>query len=85
MKIIYPLPDGGVAIIHPTDLLPVSDVALKDVPPGVPYKIIADSDIPDDRSFRDSWTADFSDPDGHGIGPEEWIKQKTIEVKNDQD
>jgi len=31
-------------------------VAKKDVPTGKKYKIISDSDVPTDRSFRDAWT-----------------------------
>lgn len=72
MKIIYPLPDGGIAVIHPTGELAIGQVAIKDVPAGVPYKLVADADIPADRSLRDAWTADFSAPDGYGIGPAAW-------------
>ena len=82
MKVIYPLPNGSIAVIHPTGELAIGQVAIKDVPAGVPYKIIDDSDIPEDRSLRDAWTADFSAPDGHGIGPEAWMKQK--EAEHDQ-
>lgn len=35
-----------------------------------PYRIIDAADIPADRTFRDAWTADFSAPDGYGIGAE---------------
>jgi len=34
------------------------ELALKDVPPGVPYEIVSAADIPSDRFFRDAWIAD---------------------------
>ena len=54
MKIIYQT-ETGVAIIHPTGELSIEEVAKKDVPAGVPYKIVEDSDIPSDRTFRNAW------------------------------
>lgn len=60
-RIIYPTPDGGVAIIIPTGELPIEEVAKKDVPIGVPYKIIDATALPTDRTFRDAWEADFTD------------------------
>ena len=61
-QIIYPNERNGVSIIIPVDGLSIDAVAAKDVPPGVPYKIIDDCDIPVDRVFRDAWI--YSD---HGI------------------
>ena len=54
-RIIYPTPDGGVSIIIPTGELPIEEVAKKDVPEGVPYEIVDEADIPDDRYFRNAW------------------------------
>ena len=54
MKIIYPT-ETGVAIITPTGELSIEEVAAKDVPIGVSYKIVEDSDIPSDRTFRNAW------------------------------
>ena len=76
MKIIYPLHDGGIAVIHPTGTLAIGQVALKDVPAGVPFKLVDDAAIPSDRSLRDAWTADFSSPDGYGIGQDAWMKEQ---------
>lgn len=39
-------------------------IAHKAVPSGRPFRFIPVSDIPADRSERDLWTADFSNPDG---------------------
>ena len=45
----------------------VEDIAKKDVPTGYKYKIVEDSEIPTDRSFRDAWTVEETDlTDGVG-------------------
>ena len=57
LRIIYPTPEGGVAIIIPAaecGLTP-EQIAAKDVPAGVPYRIVDASDIPSDRTFRNAW------------------------------
>jgi len=54
-RIIYQSESGGVAVIVPTGSV---ELALKDVPPGVPYEIVSAADIPSDRFFRDAWIAD---------------------------
>jgi len=56
-RVIYPTPDGGVAILVPIlDCgLTLDEIIAKDVPPGVPYKIIDAADIPTDRTFRNAW------------------------------
>ena len=56
-RIIYPTENGGVAIIIPAPEcgLTIEEIAKKDVPKGKPYKIIDASEIPTDRTFRDSW------------------------------
>lgn len=68
MKILYPNSEGGVCVVHPTGDLPIERVCQKDVPAGTPYLIVEDDVIPSDRSFRNAWEADFSNPDGHGAG-----------------
>ncbi len=57
MRIIYPTDDGGVAVIIPAAEcgLSIEEIAAKDVPAGKPYKIVEDTDIPSDRTFRDAW------------------------------
>jgi|SaaInlStandDraft_3_1057020.scaffolds.fasta_scaffold23270_3 hypothetical protein len=57
--IIYKDSDNGVSIISPaTDELTVEQIALKDVPPGIKYKIIDATDVPTDRTFRKAWEVD---------------------------
>lgn len=62
MKIIYKNESGGVSILHPTDealsFMTIDEIAKKDVPTGVKYKIVEDSEVPTDRTFRDAWTVD---------------------------
>lgn len=57
LRIIYPTPEGGVAIIIPIleSGLTIEEIAAKDVPAGVPYKIVDASEIPADRTFRNAW------------------------------
>jgi hypothetical protein len=54
-RILYPTPDGGVAIVIPTGELSIQEVAAKDVPEGVAYTIVDASEIPEDRTFRAAW------------------------------
>jgi hypothetical protein len=76
-RIIYPNDDGGIAIIFPVACgLSVEEIARKDVPAGRPYLIIQHSDLPEDSIYRDAWTADFSNPHGHGIGAEAWHAER---------
>ena len=75
-KIIFPNGEGGICVLIPTGELPLEEVALKDVPAGTPYLIVEDDVIPSDRSFRNAWEADFSNPDGHGIGADAWFAAK---------
>lgn len=74
-RIVYPTADG-IAVIIPTGELSIEDVAAKDVPAGTPYRFIDSDDLPQDRDFRAAWDADFTDPDGYGIGAVAWFAQQ---------
>jgi len=67
-RIIYKNSDGTVGIIVPAECdLTVEQIALKDVPTGLKYKIVDVSDISSDRTFRNAWTIDESElTDGVG-------------------
>lgn len=65
-RIVYNNPDGTLCILVPTGELPIEEVAKKDVPAGIEYKIIDVSDIPTDRTFRDAWEFEMTNPDGVG-------------------
>ena len=54
MKIIYST-ETGIAIIHPTGELSIEEVAAKDVPAGVSFRIVDDDEVPIDRTFRNAW------------------------------
>jgi hypothetical protein len=56
-RIIYPSDDGGVCVLIPAPEcdLTIEEIALKDVPPGKPYKIVDVNEIPSDRTFRNAW------------------------------
>jgi hypothetical protein len=56
-RITYPTPEGGVAIIIPAPDcgLTIEQIAAKDVPTGVPFKIVEADSIPSDRTFRNAW------------------------------
>ena len=71
MRILYKhSADGVVSVIVPApkilleinpdtgQLWTVEDIAKKDVPTGYKYKIVEDSEIPTDSSFRDAWIVD---------------------------
>ena len=68
-KIIYLRDEGNVALIVPANCgLTIEEIAQKDVPTGVKYKIIDDSELPSDGEFFEAWEYDF-DKHGHdGVG-----------------
>ena len=69
MKIIYQTPEGTVSVVTPAANCPLSDMetALKDVPTGLKFKIVEDSYVPSDRTFRNAWTVDEAElTDGVG-------------------
>nr|BAR18062.1 hypothetical protein [uncultured Mediterranean phage uvMED] len=67
-RIIYKNTDGSISIIIPTDCgLTVEQIAQKDVPTGLNYKIVNVSEISSDRTFRNAWTIDDAElTDGVG-------------------
>ena len=77
-RIIYQNETGGISVIIPADALPIEQLAQKDVPAGTPYFIVEESDVPSDRTFRDAWEADFTAPDGYGLGYDGWLMLNTL-------
>jgi len=79
--IIFKNDDGGVSVIHPTqvalDVYGIEAIALKDVPAGKNFKIIDASELPD-RSQRNQWDVEEADLTD-GVGSE----SNTFEVSND--
>tara|TARA_A100001037_G_C14657135_1_gene417178 strand:+ start:69 stop:284 length:216 start_codon:yes stop_codon:yes gene_type:complete len=67
-RIIFKNTDGSIGIIVPTNCgLTIEEIARKDVPTGLLYKIVDVSEISSDRTFRNAWTIDDSElTDGVG-------------------
>jgi hypothetical protein len=74
--IIYPYHAGNVAVIVPSGLIPLEEVARKDVPAGLPYFILDEEELPQDYEFFDAWETDFTNPDGYGIGADAWFAEQ---------
>ena len=72
MRIIYKTPENTVTVLTPTSEWTgtMEELAQKDVPKGLKYKIIEDSDIPSDRSFRNAWEVDEAELTD-GVGEQE--------------
>ncbi len=66
-KIIFPNELGGISVLISTGVLVIEEIAKKDVPTGVKYKIIDDTDLPSSREFRNAWEFDFT-TDFDGVG-----------------
>ena len=73
-RIIYKPSNGPVRVIVPADNIDmtVEEIAQKDVPTGLKYKIVDVSEISSDRTFRNAWDineAELTDGTGadHGV------------------
>ena len=71
MRIIYKNNDNSVGVLIPTQealsFATIEQIAEKDVPKDLPYKIVSVDDIPTDRTFRNAWEWDNTIvPDGFG-------------------
>ena len=64
MKIVYKNESGGIAIVSPTHEalkhMTIDEIAKKDVPTGLAFAIVNDSEIPTDRAYREAWVVDSS-------------------------
>jgi hypothetical protein len=76
--IIHPNNDGGICTVTPAPNcgISVEEIARKDTPAGLPYKIVNVSALPEDYTFFGAWEFDFSNPDGVGIGHEAWVAEQ---------
>lgn len=77
-RIIYENDTGSIAVVIPAPDcgLAIEEIARKDVPAGVPYLIVNASDLPEDNEFFNAFEADFSNPDGVGIGADAWFAEQ---------
>ena len=80
-RIIYQTENGGVAILIPAPEClierSIEEIAAKDVPAGVAYKIINAEDLPTDRTFRSAWEAQIGTPDGVGAESNEFAPKES--------
>ena len=60
MRIIYKNKENGVTVLYPIPEWSgtMDQLAQKDVPTGLKYKIVDDDVIPTDRTFRNAWEVD---------------------------
>ena len=71
-KIVFKNKDNSIGIITPTDealsFATLEQIAEKDVPHNLPYWIVEDAVILEDRIFRSAWEIDenVGKPDGFG-------------------
>ena len=69
-RVIYKNPDSTISVLIPTiealSFATLEEIATKDVPEGLPFKLVKDTDLPD-RSTRKYWLWDDKiTPDGVG-------------------
>ena len=76
--IIYSNNSGGICILTPAPeclaVHTIEEIAAKDVPANLPYKIIDATDLPADRTFRNAWEVVIDVPDGVGAESSEFAK-----------
>ena len=79
-RIVYHTEEGGVVILIPSPEClterTIEEIAAKDVPAGVPYKIISADDVPSDRTFRNAWEVQIDVPDGVGAESNEFAPKE---------
>ena len=69
----------GISVLFPCECgLSLQQIARKDTPAGLPFVIADASELPTDTASRAAWRADFSKPDGYGIGPEAFAIENAI-------
>jgi len=77
--IIHPNGSGGVCVVSPNYKcgISVEEIARKDVPEGVPYKIIDRSQVPEDL---EGYSPSFDSHDGIGVGHKKWFAERGITI-----
>jgi len=85
-RIIFKNKDNSIGVIIPSQEVmnkyTLVQIANKDVPSGLPYKIVNTSDVPSDRTFRNAWEL-AEDTVFDGVGSESNEFPEEIEVAND--
>lgn len=73
--IVFQTQGGGACVLFPIlDCgLTLEQIALKDVPNGAPFFYMDRALVPQDMEYANAWEADFSNPDGFGMGYEQFF------------
>jgi len=76
-RIFYNDADGNLCVLVPTDEAlsehTIEEIAEKDVPSGLAYKIGTAADQPSDRDFRNAWEMSSDEmTDGTGADRDTW-------------
>ena len=84
---IYRNTDGTVAVIIPSEevlqTVGLKAVMEKDVPQDLPYWLVMDTDIPSDRTDRNSWILEnMPKPDGFGGVSNEFTDEELLALYN---
>lgn len=83
--IIHKNLDGSIGVTRPTeDVLryaTIEQIAKKDVPAGLEYVIVDESDVPTDRTFRMAWEWGYDYFDGVGGASNEFTKTVLDKIK----
>lgn len=65
-RIVFKKEDGSVGVIIPTPealrVMTIEQIAEKDVPQGLEWRITSTANIPSDRTFRAAWTDGLPTP-----------------------
>lgn len=85
MKVIYKNLDNTVAVIIPVQkvitVVGAKALAEKDVPQGLPYWVVEDNDVPQDRTQRSQWVMDTDkEPDGFGGESNEFTDEQLTKL-----
>jgi hypothetical protein len=66
MRIIYN--DNGLKVIIPAIEIDPIVLGEKDTPSGLMFKIINDSEVPTDRTYRSAWAYEITEANKDGVG-----------------
>jgi hypothetical protein len=67
-----------LSVVYPSPDFPIEEAARKDVPAGVPYRIIPLASLPTEQEYFNAWDIDMSSPDGIGIGEAAWFAEQEV-------
>tara|TARA_B100001939_G_scaffold213601_1_gene183750 strand:+ start:304 stop:621 length:318 start_codon:yes stop_codon:yes gene_type:complete len=79
ITIVRPTKEGLEA--HDNDAV---DFAEKYIPELHPFFVLLENELPEDRQWEEAWTADFSEPHGHGLGPAMYEIRKRKQESEEQ-